>query len=267
MKETEQTKLTMIAKGWLPRIVVAFAMMTLVPLLAVVFLGVVSADQSVLDRETAVLVGIFSILLSLVGISIVISMLVTLSRFRAYLNRITGSAPPMLAASGVLEDGESMTRSVNAIVGRVQHDRERLRLLSEDLQETVDEQAAELKQMREQLRDSRERFSKAIHVSPVPIVIIKLAAGRIVDANDAFCRLVEMQSHDVVERIMIEIHIGLDAGEDDRFAQLLQEQNRVAGMPFSLRSESGAVKRMLINMEPIKVGGKPSALVMFVDAS
>ncbi len=266
MNETEQTKLTMIAKGWRPRILIAFAIMTLIPLLAVVFLGVISSDQSAVDSESAVLVGVFSIILSLAGFSIVIRMLCALSMFRSHLSEIIGERPSLMSRCEGRDGVESITRSVNAIVGHVQHDRERLRILYEELQGTVEEQAVELKQMKEHLRDSRERFSKAIHASPVPILIVRLAAGRIIEANDAFFKLMGLSAGDVVGRLIFDMHIGADFGEDDRFAHLLQEQNRVAGMPFMLRIPSGAPQKALVTMESIKVSGKPCALVMLVGA-
>jgi PAS domain-containing protein len=83
----------------------------------------------------------------------------------------------------------------------------------EEMEVMVRQRTEELQTAHDCLRGSEERFSKAFHASPMPMVIHTLDEGRIADANEAFQRMSGYTRLELTGRTIIELNLcaGLEA--------------------------------------------------------
>jgi two-component system, cell cycle sensor histidine kinase and response regulator CckA len=122
----------------------------------------------------------------------------------------------------------------------------------------------ERKRREQALRASEERFSKAFHNSPTPMVVIKIRDSSFVDANESFLRVLGYARHEVVGRFAREL--------GDWFVELLDKASRrlAAGKPFrdeelSGHARSSEPRTFLTSFDSIELGADSCLLASFVD--
>lgn len=112
------------------------------------------------------------------------------------------------------------------------------------------------KQAEEALRASEERFAKAFQASPHPVVISELDTGRIVDVNDAACRLMGYRKEEVQGRTTLEIGVWLSAEERTQFIDRVKQAGSIRNAEVKLRGAKGEVRQFLLSSELIELNGK-----------
>src|SRR5258707_11313581 len=73
--------------------------------------------------------------------------------------------------------------------------------------EGTTEDITERKRAEEALRESEERFSRAFHSSPAPLIITRLDDGRFLNANDAFLLAFEYERAEVIGETVLDLNI------------------------------------------------------------
>lgn len=81
------------------------------------------------------------------------------------------------------------------------------------------------KQAEEKLRLSEERFSNAFHASPAGMTITRIADGKFVDANEAFCNMFEFSREEVIGHTSTELNMWTP----EERKKLIEEQVRSGG--------------------------------------
>lgn len=122
----------------------------------------------------------------------------------------------------------------------------------------------ERKRAEEELRLSEERFSHAFHTSPAGITITRIADGKFVDANDAFCRMFEFSREEVIGHTSTELNMWTP----EERKKLIEEQVRSGGLEnFELRAhaKSGRMVDILFSSKPIELGGEPHHVTTMID--
>ncbi|HEY0714586.1 MAG TPA: ATP-binding protein, partial [Polyangia bacterium] len=120
------------------------------------------------------------------------------------------------------------------------------------------------KEKEEALRVSEERFSKAFHNNPTPMVVIGTDHWRVVDANDAFAILLGLGRDEILNRPIAASGAWL-------LAPLQQSHEMVsAGLVFHNQEVSaiikpGDVRHLLVSSEGIRIGDEECLLTTFVD--
>lgn len=118
------------------------------------------------------------------------------------------------------------------------------------------------KQAEEALRASEERFAKAFQASPHPVVISELDTGRIVDVNDAACRLMGYRKGEVQGRTTLEIGVWPSAEERTQFIDLLKQAGSIRNAEVKLRGAKGEVRQFLLSSELIELNGKQCSVTV-----
>ena len=124
---------------------------------------------------------------------------------------------------------------------------------------------SERKQGEELLRQSEERFAKAFHSSPAPLVISDIASGRFIDVN---ARWVEMLGHDKEEQVgrtSKEVGIWADPRQRDNAIQILLRDGSFKEFPIEFLTKTGQVRSALWSAEVINLQGREVMLSLILD--
>ena len=125
---------------------------------------------------------------------------------------------------------------------------------------------SELQKAMEGLRESEEKFSRAFHMSPVPMTITSLDDGRFLDINDAFVFQTGYSRDMAIGSTSTEI--GFAEIEDrSRMIDNLNKECRVDNIELSVRRADGSRMTCLYSATPIEIRGKKRLLSAAVDIS
>lgn len=121
-------------------------------------------------------------------------------------------------------------------------------------------------QAEQTLHASEERFSKAFHASPVAISITTLAAGRFVEVNDSFLKLIGGSARgEVIGRPVLEVAPDLSPEYRADMAQALQEHGRVSNLEIQFITRAGDMREALASLELIELNGATCILTLAAD--
>jgi len=96
-----------------------------------------------------------------------------------------------------------------------------------------------LKETERSLRAAEQRFARIFHVSPAPIVISRPEDGRILDANDAFARMMGYTREELLGRSSVELGIWLDPEARRRTVDEVTRNGGSWGIEIEFRKKSG----------------------------
>lgn len=117
----------------------------------------------------------------------------------------------------------------------------------------------------EAVRIGEEKFRKVFHVSPVAISITSLSNGRLLDANDAYFKLLGVDSSNSIGRSVIELGFWSNDTERQKFVRKLKEKKSLHNPSYRFVSHLGEERVTLTFYELIDVEGEPAILSMFHD--
>jgi PAS domain S-box-containing protein len=128
-------------------------------------------------------------------------------------------------------------------------------------------QMAELAQANESLAATEERFSKAFHASPIPSGIQTLPEGRFVDVNEQFITLTGCRREELIGCTPGELFIWEQPDLVDKWFECLVRREEVREEATRIRRQSGALRDVLLSLQPVSLGGQPHALLLAQDVS
>src|SRR5581483_2841721 len=136
-------------------------------------------------------------------------------------------------------------------------DGERLVGTIQDVTERVEAEAAR--------RESEELFGIAFRNSPLAISIARLEDGRILDANEAFGRLVGCAREALIGRTSTEIGMVIDPADRRRLIERLGVEPALRDQDMPFRAASGEIRLARAAYSLIRVGGEACILFMGSD--
>ncbi len=117
------------------------------------------------------------------------------------------------------------------------------------------------------LRESREKFEKIFHSSPVPMSINRLADGMFVDVNHSYLDLLCLRREEIVGRSAEDRQEGFGGDLYNKVVEKLKTESSVHNLESTYRSTSGKVGHSLVSAETIELDGEPSVLSVIVNIS
>jgi PAS domain S-box-containing protein len=115
------------------------------------------------------------------------------------------------------------------------------------------------------IREGEEKFRKIFHVSPVAIGIVSLEEGRLIDANEAYWRLLGLDPASAIGKTTVELGLWNSHSERAEFVKELKEHKSLHKPADKLRSQSGEERITLAFYELIDFEKEPAVLAMFYD--
>ncbi|MBI5954826.1 MAG: PAS domain S-box protein [Chloroflexi bacterium] len=123
----------------------------------------------------------------------------------------------------------------------------------------------ERKQAEESLRESEERFSKAFHSSPVPQAIIAQGTSKVMEINDANCRLFGYSREELVDATTSKLNLWENPADRQSAVEELQKTGRLLPREANVRVRSGMMRTLIAAIEPISWKGIPCFIVSMID--
>ncbi len=117
----------------------------------------------------------------------------------------------------------------------------------------------------EELRRLEERFSKLFYASPFSIIVATYPEGKIVDANGAFLRLLELDRDEVLGKTTGELGIWVSPADRVAMVERLRQEQSARDMELRFRAKSGKILTLLMSVEIIHLDGRAHALAMSID--
>ncbi len=138
------------------------------------------------------------------------------------------------------------------------------RMLSDGRYQGIVRDITERKKSEEVLRQSQAQFAGLFRSSPTPIALTRLADGRIMDVNDAFCELFGLPHDEIIGHTSLEIGIA-DPESRAKAVEMLQTNGQIRNLEQKARTRSGKLLHLLNSVENINVNGEPYALTTIID--
>lgn len=117
------------------------------------------------------------------------------------------------------------------------------------------------------LRESEKRFSHAFHSSPACQIITTYPKGKILDVNEAYCKLVGYQQHELINNFTNQLNFWLT--QEDRMAafQEFRQEGRIQRREIKFKTKAGEIRDAIASVEPIEIKGEPCVITFIVDIS
>ncbi|RPJ27370.1 MAG: PAS domain S-box protein [Chloroflexi bacterium] len=119
----------------------------------------------------------------------------------------------------------------------------------------------------ETIHEGEENFRKIFHVSPVASAIVSLAEGRLIDANEAYVKLMGLEPNSAIGKTTVELGLWNSYSERTEFVQELMAQKSIYKPAQKIKSRSEEERITLAFYELLDFGRQPAILSMFYDVT
>ncbi|MBI5408563.1 MAG: PAS domain S-box protein [Nitrospirae bacterium] len=131
--------------------------------------------------------------------------------------------------------------------------------------ETIDKDAVEIRKAGDVLRLSEEKFSKAFRSGPTLMAISTIKEGRFIDVNNAFLRTFGYKKEEVMGRTSVELGIWADPEERNKIMERLSKSGMINNEEIAFRKKTGDVLTMLWSVEVLDIEGRQCILAVAQD--
>ncbi|MEN6620122.1 MAG: PAS domain S-box protein, partial [Smithella sp.] len=121
------------------------------------------------------------------------------------------------------------------------------------------------KKAEEALKYSEERFSKAFHMNPVPVIICTIDDGRYVDVNESFLRMLNYKREDMIGKTPGELGTWVYSADQKRIALKLRDQGFLKDEKLRLRGSTNEIRELRVSAEVIVLNENKLVLCIFYD--
>ncbi len=123
----------------------------------------------------------------------------------------------------------------------------------------------ERKKAEQALKQSEERFSKAFHGSPFPIVIARIADNQYVDVNESFLNILEFNKEEVIGHTSKELNLFPNYAEREEFVRILLKQGIVRNQEIDMQTKTGKQLKVVFSAEIIVIDDQKHLISSFID--
>jgi PAS domain S-box-containing protein len=124
---------------------------------------------------------------------------------------------------------------------------------------------AELRKALESVQLHEQRFGQMFRVSPDATVVTSIADGRVIEANEAFCRLAGRARADVIGRTTAELGFWRDSGDRVAMLVLPTTEGGIREYQRAIRTPAGEQMDVLVRATRIELQGEAMLLTMIQD--
>lgn len=116
-----------------------------------------------------------------------------------------------------------------------------------------------------EIRAQEEKFTKAFHSAPYPVMLTHLSEGQIVEVNNGFEQITGYRSPEVIGKTTRELHLWNRDEDRSLLIRELSESGRVREKEFLFRSKSGEPLIGMVSSELIHIKEEPFILTSIRD--
>jgi diguanylate cyclase (GGDEF)-like protein/PAS domain S-box-containing protein len=122
-----------------------------------------------------------------------------------------------------------------------------------------------LKEARQQLQVSEEKFAKAFHASPDGMLISRQSDGLLIDINEGFSRLTGYSSANSLNHSTFDLGIWANLNEREQLLDQLQHNGFVRDFRSHIRHKDGRIFLCELSTRPILIAGEDCMLTIARD--
>jgi len=116
------------------------------------------------------------------------------------------------------------------------------------------------------LVESEERFCKAFYANALPLLITRLADGTVLDANEAFIRLMNRTRDEILGQTTVALGV-IDPVQRASIIDRLQKDGVVSDIELELRPRNSEPRNGLLSLVRIELGGQQCTLGTYRDVT
>jgi PAS domain S-box-containing protein len=116
-----------------------------------------------------------------------------------------------------------------------------------------------------ELKQSKEKFSKAFNASAILMAMTTLAEGRFVDVNEAYLATSGYQKEEIIGKTAAELNIYESPSQRAIILEQIKNQGYVRNLEVKIRKHDGQVLIALISVDVINLSGTPHLLTTLLD--
>lgn len=135
------------------------------------------------------------------------------------------------------------------------------------LEQRVEARTKRLQELTDQYQAARDLFFTLFQANPLPIAIVRLKDGYVLDANEALLRYFNTRRDYVVNRTMRDLEEFLPFTERARLFDHLRQHSSMKNLEVETVQAAGERKTALVSAEQITVEGVEATLVALADIS
>lgn len=124
-----------------------------------------------------------------------------------------------------------------------------------------------VKQSFDAVRVGEEKFRRVFHGSPVAISITSLRDGHLLDANEAYLKLIDYDRASVLGKSTLDLGFWSNATERDDFTARLIKEKSIHNPAYRFKSRLGEERITLTFYELIDIGNELAILTMYHDVT
>ena len=125
----------------------------------------------------------------------------------------------------------------------------------------------ERKKMDEALRQSEEMFSLAFRDSPNLMLITSLEEGRIIEANDTYCRTAGYTREELIGRSTLEMNLWHDPEQRKALMESLKTRDSFFNVEAKFQQKLGDIRTTYLSMSKIILKNEPCLISIAVDVT
>ncbi|WP_051434544.1 PAS domain S-box protein [Desulfonatronum lacustre] len=114
-------------------------------------------------------------------------------------------------------------------------------------------------------KQSEERFAKAFHSSPAPLVISEIETGLFLDVNERWNEMLGYAREEMIGRTSKEVGIWADPADRDRIVAKIAEQGFFKDEPIQFMTKDGEARYALWSAEVVLLNGHRVMLSLILD--
>jgi len=116
------------------------------------------------------------------------------------------------------------------------------------------------------LVESEERFCKAFYANALPLLITRLADGMVLDANEAFTRLVNRPREEILGQTTVSLGV-IDPAQQASAIERLRDEGVVNDLELELHPRDTEPRTGLLSLVRIELGGQQCTLGTYRDVT
>ncbi|MET0850618.1 MAG: PAS domain S-box protein, partial [Candidatus Rokuibacteriota bacterium] len=109
------------------------------------------------------------------------------------------------------------------------------------------------------------KLRAAFELSPTFLCVTSLGDGRVLDVNDAFCRVTHYAREEMIGRTVLELGLWVDPAQREQGLAALRAGNAVRNVEARLRTKDGDVRTIIIAADIVTIDGAPCILNAMMD--
>ncbi len=136
-------------------------------------------------------------------------------------------------------------------------------LLKEEFNETINKR----KKVSELIKASEARFKKLFYKNPIPIIITLYTDGTIIDVNDKFCELINLDKNFIIGNTTLDLNIYPNKTFRENMLRSISEDRGLKNITLKFINNSGVQLETIVAYEMIELDGIKYILDMFLDVT